>query len=338
MATMIAAQISKPGGDFELVERSIPEPGAGEVRIKIEACGICHGDAVVKGGKFPGLKYPRVPGHEVAGTIDKIGPEVTAWKEGERVGAGWHGGHCFECDRCRAGDFMMCSNALVTGLSHDGGYAEYMVSPQEALARIPDELNTVEAAPLLCAGLTTYNALRHAAAEPGSLVAILGLGGLGHMALQFADKFGFRTIAISHSGDKEHLAFQLGADLFIDSSKANPAEELMRLGGASAILATAPNSRMIADLVPGLGVNGRLVIVSAPMEPMNISPVQFLMNRRGVQGWTAGTAKESEDTMRFCVLKDVRAMIETYPLDKVNDAYEQMITNKARFRVVLKIA
>ena len=335
MATMKAVQVSKAGGSFEIVEREIPQPGPMQVRIKVQACGICHSDALVKEGYWPGIKYPRVPGHEVAGVIDEIGAGVTIWKKGQKVGVGWHGGHCFECDACRRGDFISCQNEKITGISYDGGYAEYMIAPEEAVAAMPDGLSAHEAAPLLCAGITTFNALRNAGARPGDVVAVQGIGGLGHLGVQYASKMGFHTVAIGRGGDKEALAKKLGADRYIDSSATDAAGELKKLGGARIILATAPDSKTIASVVDGLSVNGKLLIVAAPGEPMLVNPVALIMGRRGIQGWPSGIAPDSEDTMRFSARTKVLPMIERYPLEKAAEGYQQMISGKVRFRVVL---
>lgn len=334
MTTMRAAQISRPGGDFELVERDIPVPREGQVRVKVEACGICHGDSVVKEGLMPGIPYPRVPGHEIAGRLDDIGPGVQGWQVGQRVGLGWHGGHCFTCAPCRQGDFVNCAQGRITGISSDGGYAEYVVAAQEAVALIPDELDAVTAAPLVCAGLTTFNALRHSVARPGDLVAIQGVGGLGHMAIQYARRMGFQTVAISGGPEKEALARQLGAHHYIDAGAADLVAELQRLGGATVILATAPSAAAMAAAVNGLGPNGQLMVVAAS-EPLAISPFSLIGGKHSVTGWNAGHAKDSEDTLNFSVLTGVRPMVETFPLDRVAEAYAHMMTNKARFRVVL---
>ncbi|MFB3078160.1 MAG: alcohol dehydrogenase, partial [Lysobacterales bacterium] len=337
MPKMKVMQISRAGGDFELVEREIPEPQQGQVRLKVEACGICHADVFVKDGLWPGIEFPRVPGHEVVGRIDKIGAGVTAWKKGQHVGVGWHGGHCFHCDPCRVGDFMNCQEQTVTGIGNDGGYAEYMVTHQEALARVPDELNSSEAAPLLCAGITTYNALRNSGARGGDLVVIQGIGGLGHLGIQFSHKLGFKTVAVSRGKDKENLARELGADMYIDTDDGDTAQVLMGMGGARVILATAPNSKAISSLVDGLGVNGKLMVVAAPDEPIEVSPLQLILGRKSIQGWPAGNAKDSEDAMNFSVTTGVRPRIETFPLEKAGEAYERMMSNRARFRVVLSV-
>ena len=335
---MKAVQVGKAGGKFEMVERAVPEPGRGQVRIRVEACGICHSDALVKEGHWPGLQYPRVPGHEVAGRIDAAGAEVTLWKPGQRVGVGWHGGHCFVCDACRRGDFLLCAAGKVTGITFDGGYQEYMLVPAEAVAAIPEDLPAAEAAPLLCAGITVYNALRHAGARAGDLVAVQGIGGLGHLGIQYARQMGFRTVAIGRNPDKEPLARKLGAHDYVDSAAGDPAQALQKLGGARLILATAPDAKSMSALVEGLGVDGKLLVVGASMEPLTVTPLQLIHNRRTIQGWPSGTAKDSEDTMRFSVLTGVRPMIERFPLEKAADAYERMITGNARFRVVLTVA
>ena len=335
MARMTAVQANKPGGEWELVERDIPSLGPGMVRIKVEACGICHSDAFVKEGHWPGIQYPRVPGHEISGRIDEVGPNVTIWKKGQRVGVGWHGGHCGRCESCRRGDFVMCQYEKVTGISYDGGWAEYVAVPAEAVASLPDELSAEEAAPLLCAGVTTFNSLRHSGAKAGDLVAIHGIGGLGHLGIQFAAKLGFKTVAIGRGKDKEPLAKKLGATQYLDASSANPAETLMKMGGARVILATAPDSKAISSIVDGLGVNGKLLIVAAPGDPITVNPIALIGKRASVQGWPSGMATDSEDTLRFSALTGVRPMIERYPLAKAADAYQQMMGGKARFRVVL---
>jgi 2-desacetyl-2-hydroxyethyl bacteriochlorophyllide A dehydrogenase len=337
MAKMRVMQITRPNGPFELVERDIPEPARGQVRIKVDACGICHSDVVVKDGLFPGLHYPRVPGHEIAGRVDAVGEGVANWKSGQRVGVGWHGGHCFVCDPCRRGDFILCQNEKITGLSFDGGYAEYMVAPAEAVAALPDNLPADEAAPLLCAGITVYNSFRNAGARAGDVVAIQGIGGLGHLGIQYARQMGFHTVGIGRGGDKEPLARKLGAHTYVDTSANPPASQLQKFGGARVILATAPDSKAIAALVGGLAPGGKLVIVGVSPEPLNISLMDLILARRSIQGWPSGTAKDSEDTLRFSVLTGVRPMIERYPLEKATEAYEQMISGRARFRVVLTI-
>jgi len=330
MPTMKAMQISKPKGNFELVERPIPEPGRMQVRIKVDACGVCHSDILVKEGLWPGLPYPRIPGHEVAGRIDSAGADVTQWKPGQRVGVGWHGGHDFTCDACRRGDFILCANEKITSLSFDGGYAEYMIAPAEAVAAIPDDLSPADAAPLMCAGITTYNSLRNAGGRAGDTVAIQGIGGLGHLGIQYARQMGFRTVAIGRGADKEALAKKLGAHIYLDTDTVNPVEALQKLGGAQIILATAPDARSISTLVDGVARGGKM-----PNDPFSISASQIIMPRRNVQGWPSGTAKDSEDTLQFSVLTGVRPMIEKFPLEKAAEAWEQMITGKVRFRAVL---
>ncbi|HMG32957.1 MAG TPA: alcohol dehydrogenase [Blastocatellia bacterium] len=334
---MKVAQIGKAGGAFELVERNIPEPNHGQVRVKVEACGICHSDAVVKEGVFPGIQYPRVPGHEVAGRIDAISGNVTSWKEGQRVGVGWHGGHCFVCELCRRGDFAMCVNRKVTGIDFDGGYGEYMIAPAAALAAIPDDLPAEEAGPFMCAGVTVYNALRNSGARSGDVVAVHGIGGLGHLGVQYARRMGFQTVAINRGNDKEALAQELGAHHYIDSEATDPAAELQKLGGARVILATAPSAQAISALVDGLAVDGKLLVPAAPAEPLMISAMPLIFGRRSVAGWYSGTARDSQDTMEFSKASGVHPMIEKYPLDRVSDAYEQMNSGKARFRAVLTI-
>jgi D-arabinose 1-dehydrogenase-like Zn-dependent alcohol dehydrogenase len=332
---MKTAQISKAKGDWELVERDIPEPGLGQVRVKVDACGICHSDSLVKEGLWPGLQYPRVPGHEVAGRIDAVGENVTAWKTGQRVGVGWHGGHCFVCEPCRRGDFAMCINRKVTGVDFDGGYAEYMNAPAPALAAIPDELPAEEAGPFMCAGVTVYNALRNSGARVGQLVAVHGIGGLGHLGVQYARRMGFKTVAINRGNDKEPLARRLGAHRYIDSVATDASAELQKLGGARVILATAPNAQAISPLVDGLSPDGVLLVPAAPAEPLMISVMPLIMGRRSVAGWYSGTARDSQDTLEFSALSDVHPMIEMYPLDRVAEGYEQMSSGKVRFRVVL---
>jgi len=332
---MKAARISKPGADFEIVEVDAPQPKRNEVLIKVQACGICHSDVFVKDGLFPGIDYPRIPGHEIVGLVESVGEDVTEWKKGQRVGVGWHGGHCFTCASCRRGDFINCQNAQITGISYDGGYAEYMVAPREALALVPESLQSAEAAPLLCAGVTTYNALRNAGGRPGDVVAVQGIGGLGHLGIQYAKKMGFHTIAISSSDDKKALAEKLGADAFIDYKKEDPAKKLQEMGGADIILATAPNSESISALKGGLKSNGKLMIVGVDGAPLEISPMDLIMGKKEVTGWASGTAMDSEDTLNFSALFNATSMVETFPLDKAAEAYDKMIQNKARFRTVL---
>jgi D-arabinose 1-dehydrogenase-like Zn-dependent alcohol dehydrogenase len=332
---MKAAQISKPGGDFEIVEREIPQPGAGEVRIKVLACGICHSDVLTKEGAWPGIQYPRVPGHEIAGVIDELGAGVTFWKKGQRAGVGWHGGQDNTCPSCRRGDFRNCRNLKIPGISYDGGYQQYMVAPVEALVAIPESLSDVEAAPLVCAGITTYNALRHSGAMPGDLVAIQGVGGLGHLGIQFANKFGYKVAAIGRGAENQALAKKLGAHVYIDSKATNAAAALQNLGGAQTILATAPDSKSMSELIDGLGTNGRMVVIGATFDPIQVSPMQLISGVKSIQGWVAGTPADSEDTLRFAELSGVRAMIETYPLEKAAEGYARMMSGQAQFRVVL---
>ena len=336
-ATMKSVQISKPGGDFEIVERPVPTAGAGQIRIAVKACGICHSDVLVKEGLLPGLQYPRVPGHEVAGVVDEVGAGVTTWKKGQRVGVGWHGGHDGTCRECRRGDFRNCRNVKFSGVSYDGGYQQYMVAPVEALVSIPDGLADVEAAPLLDAGITTYNALRNSGAMPGDLVAVQGIGGLGHLGVQFANKFGYHVAAIGRGSENAVLAKKLGAHIYIDTQATNAAQELQKLGGARVILATAPSSKAMSALIDGLGPNGKLVVAGAGPDPIEVTPAQLIFGSKTIQGWASGTPAASEDTLNFCVLTGVRPMIETYPLEKAAEAYARMLSGKAEFRVVLKM-
>src|SRR5918995_5638798 len=335
--TMQAAQISQPGGDWEVVERVMPEPRAGHVRVKVEACGICHSDMFVKEGLWPGLAYPRVPGHEIAGHIDAVGDNVTAWKKGQRVGVGWHGGHDFVCEHCRRGDFGMCANRKVTGIDFDGGYAEYMIAPAEALAAIPDELPAEEAGPLMCAGVTVYNALRNSGARAGEVVAVHGIGGLGHLGVQYARQMGFATVAINRGNDKASLARQLGAHHYIDAIAQDAVTELQKLGGARVVLATAPNAQAISALIDGLSPGGTLLVPAAPAEPLTIRVRSLISGRRSVAGWYSGTARDSQETLAFSWLSAVHPMIEKYPLGRVAEAYEQMHSGRVRFRVVLTV-
>ena len=336
MPRMKAAQVPKPNAEIEIVERDIPDPGPRQVRLKVEACGICHSDVFTVAGLFPGIQYPRVPGHEVVGIIDAVGADVPDWKQGMRVGVGWHGGHCGHCTSCRRGDFVTCVQGQVPGIAYDGGYAEYMIAPFEALALIPEDLKSEDAAPLLCAGITTFNALRHSGARPGDVVAILGIGGLGHLGVQFAAKMGFKTVAIARGADKGPLAKKLGAHIYIDSTAQNAAEELTKLGGAKVILATVTDAKTMSSVVPGLGIDGQLMVVGASADPIEVSPLLLISGRRSIAGWPSGTAPASEDTLRFSVLTDVRPMIEIFPLSKAAEAYQHMMSGKARFRVVLK--
>ena len=334
---MKVVQVPAAGADFQIVEREIPEPGAGHVRIEVQACGICHSDVLTKEGHWPGIRYPRVPGHEVAGVIDALGAGVTGWSAGQRVGVGWHGGHDNTCPECRRGDFINCRNQQIAGISYDGGYQEYMIAPVEALAAIPASLNATEAAPLLCAGITTYNALRHSGARPGDLVAVLGVGGLGHLGIQFASRFGYKVAAIGRGSEDAPLARKLGASFYIDSRAERPAEALRREGGAQVVLATAPSSKAMSELIDGLAPNGKLMVLGAAAEPIEVTPVQLIMGSRTIQGWASGTPSDSEDTLRFAELSGVRPMIETYPLEKAAQAYARMLSGKAEFRVVLEM-
>jgi D-arabinose 1-dehydrogenase-like Zn-dependent alcohol dehydrogenase len=335
VATMKVAQVSKPGGDFQIVEREIPKPGAGQVRIKVQACGVCHSDVLTKEGLWPGIQYPRAPGHEVVGNIDEVGTGVSEWKKGQRVGVGWHGGQDNTCLECRRGDFANCRNVKVAGISYDGGYQQYMVAPVEALAAVPDSLSDAEAAPLLCAGITTFNALRHSGAFPGDLVAVQGIGGLGHLGVQFANKSGYKVAAIGRGSENATLARKLGASVYIDSQATNAAQELQKLGGAKVILATAPNSKAMSELIDGLGPHGRLMVIGAGSDAIEVTPLQLIAGSKTIQGWWSGIPTDSEDTLRFAELTGVRPMIETYPLEKVAEAYERMMSGKAQFRVVL---
>ncbi len=332
---MKAAQVPKPGADFEMVEREIPKPGAGEVRIKVEACGICHSDVLTKEGQWPGIQYPRVPGHEIAGIVDEPGAGVSGWRKGQRVGVGWHGGHDGTCLACRRGDFRNCQNLKVPGISYDGGYQQFMVAPVEAVVAIPESLGAAEAAPLLCAGITTYNSLRHSGAMPGDLVAVQGIGGLGHLGIQFANKFGYKVAAIGRGSENAALAKKLGANVYIDSKSTNAAEALQKLGGAQVILATAPSSKAMSELFDGLGPNGKLMVIGVAFEPLEVTPVQLVNGSRTIQGWATGTSADEEDTLRFAELTGVRPMIETYPLEKAAEGYARMMSGKAQFRVVL---
>jgi D-arabinose 1-dehydrogenase-like Zn-dependent alcohol dehydrogenase len=335
MKRMKAVQVAKANADLEVVERDIPDPKPRQVRIKVQACGICHSDVFTVTGAFPGIQYPRVPGHEVVGIIDAMGADVPDWKMGMRVGVGWHGGHCGHCDSCRRGDFLTCRVGQVPGIAYDGGYAEYMIAPFEALVSIPDDLKSEDAAPLLCAGITTFNALRHSGAHSGDLVAVLGIGGLGHLGVQYANRMGFKTVAIARGADKGPLAKKLGAHIYIDSTSQNAAEELTKLGGAKVILATVTDAKSMSSVVAGLGIDGKLVVLGASVQPIEVSPLLLIGARRSIAGWPSGTAPDSEDTLKFSVMSNVRPMVETYPLAKAADAYQRMMSGKARFRVVL---
>jgi D-arabinose 1-dehydrogenase-like Zn-dependent alcohol dehydrogenase len=332
---MRAVHVKEANGPFELVERDIPEPGAGKVRIKVQACGVCHSDVFTKQGLFPGIQYPRVPGHEVVGVVDQVGDGVPNWKVGQRVGVGWHGGHCGHCPSCRRGDFITCVNAQIPGISYDGGYAEYMIAPFEALALVPDELQAAEAAPLLCAGITTYNALRNSGARAGDTVGILGIGGLGHLGVQFAAKMGCRTVAIARGADKGPLAQELGAHVYLDSTQQDAAAELAKMGGASVILSTVTDAKTISSVANGLGIDGKLIVVGVSHEPIEVSTLLLVGGRRSIQGWPSGTSIDSEDTLKFSALSNVRPMIETMPLERAAEAYDRMMSGKARFRMVI---
>lgn len=335
--SMKAMQVAEAGGPLELVEREIPEPEPGEVRVEVEACGICHSDVFVKEGWMPGIEYPRVPGHEVVGVVDEVGGDVEAWESGERVGVGWHGGHCFTCEPCRDGDFLMCDDEQITGVTFDGGYAEYTTVPAEAVASLPEGVDPVQTAPLLCAGITVYNGMRNSDIQPGDRVAVQGIGGLGHLAVQYADAFGTETVALSRSPDKRELAVELGADHFVDASGGDPAEALQELGGADLIIATAPSAEAITDVVGGLARNGELVVVAAVDDPIEVTPFQLIEPRTSIKGWPSGTAPDSEDTVEFSELAGVEAMVESFDLEDADEAYSQMIDNDVRFRAVLRM-
>ena len=334
---MRAVQVPEAKGPFEIVEREIPEPRAGWVRIKVQACGICHSDSLVKEGQWPGIQYPRVPGHEVIGVVDLVGERVKPWKTGQRVGVGWHGGNCGYCDHCRRSEFFACEVALLTtGISFDGGYADYMIAPAEALALVPEKLSSVESAPLMCAGITTFNALRNSSARPGDVVAVLGIGGLGHLGVQFSTKMGFTTVAIARGKDKEPLAKKLGAIHYIDSREKNPAAELNKLGGANVVIATVTNADAMTAVLGGLAPNGVLMVIGAA-GPLSVDPILLISGCRSVKGWYSGTAIDSQDTLKFSALAGVRSMNEIFPLEKAAEAYERMMSGKARFRVVLSM-
>jgi D-arabinose 1-dehydrogenase-like Zn-dependent alcohol dehydrogenase len=330
-------RVASAGGNFELIEEPTREPAAGYVSVKVQACGICHSDSMTKEGVWPGIVYPRSPGHEIAGIIDALGEGTDPWKVGDRVGIGWHGGHCGKCESCRRGDFITCAKLQIPGISYDGGYAELVSAPIEALAHIPGELAPEDAAPLMCAGVTTFNALRNSGARPGDLVAIQGIGGLGHLGVQFASKFGFETVAIGRGADKKSLALKLGARTYIDARSQDVARELSGLGGARLILATAPDGKAMGSLIDGLGVDGKLIIVGASAEPFAVSSLQLIMLRKSIAGWPSGTATDSEDTLKFAAATGVRPMIEAFPLEQAAQAYEHMISGKVRFRSVLKV-
>jgi len=334
-APMKVALVPKPGADFEKVEREIPKPGMGQVRIQVQACGICHSDVLTKDGTWPGIQYPRVPGHEVAGVIDELGAGVAEWKLGQRVGVGWHGGQDGTCLACRRGDFRNCRNLKIPGISYGGGYQQYMLAPIEALVAMPESLGAAEAAPLLCARITTFNALRHSGAMPGDLVAVEGIGGLGHLGIQFVNKFGYKVAAIGRGSANAALAKKLGANVYIDGKATNAAEALQKLGGAQVILATAPSPKAISELIDGLGPNGKLMVIGVTIDPIEVTPLQLISGSRTIQGWASGTPTDSEDTLRFAELTGVRPMIETYPLERTAEAYARMMSGSAQFRVVV---
>lgn len=334
MPLMKAVQVSAPGADFEIIQKEIPIPGNNEVLIKVQACGICHGDALAKEGHFPGIKYPIIPGHEVVGIVEKAGSMITQWKAGQRVGVGWHGGHCNQCSACRKGDFGACEKSMTTGIHLDGGYAEYMIARPEAIISIPDELNSVDAAPLLCAGRTTFGALKHSGAKGGELVAIHGLGGLGHLAVQYAVKLGFKTVVLSRGKEKEDLAYKLGAHIYIDTDTGDAAKQLMKLGGARVILCTAPNGKAISEIIPGLGRNGQAIIVTGAGDMMQIPPMMLLGGERSIKGFVSGNMEEA---VKFSMLTKVIPMVEVFPLEQAALAYEKMMTAKVHFRSVLKM-
>jgi D-arabinose 1-dehydrogenase-like Zn-dependent alcohol dehydrogenase len=331
---MKALQVNK-AGEWEDIEKNLVEPQAHQVRIKVAACGVCHSDVFVKEKLWPHIQLPRIPGHEVAGVIDKIGANVTKWQQGQRVGVGWAGTHCGQCIPCRKGDFVLCENQQITGVNYDGGYAQYMIAPIEALAAIPDELSFAEAGPLMCAGVTTFNALRHTGASAGDLVVIQGIGGLGHLAIQFANKMGFKTVAISKGADKEALAKKLGAHIYLNADEANLQKEIKKLGGARVILATAPSGKSISPLIGALGNQGELMIVGVSFDPIEVTATDLIMAKRAIRGWASGSAIDIEDTLNFCALTGIRPMIKQYPLPKAKEAYNDMIANKVRFRSVI---
>ncbi len=336
-STMRAMEVQSARSPFTMVERPIPDPGPGQVRIAVEACGICHSDALVKEGHWPGLPYPRIPGHEVVGRVDALGAGVTRWRAGQRVGVGWHGGHCGVCDPCRSGDFILCVREQICGISYDGGYAEHMIAPQEALAAVPDALDAVAAAPLMCAGITTFNSLRNSGARAGDLVAVQGIGGLGHLGIQYARKLGFRTVALSRGAAKRALALELGAHAYVDQAAGDAAAELQKLGGASVILATAPSAELMTRLVDGLARGGTMLVVGATGDPIQVSPLQLIGGRRRIQGWPSGTAKDSEETLAFSALNGVASRNEVFPLEQANEAYARVMANQVRFRAVLQV-
>jgi D-arabinose 1-dehydrogenase-like Zn-dependent alcohol dehydrogenase len=336
---MRVAQVSAPNGPFELVERERPEPGPNSVRVAVEACGVCHSDTLTKMAAFPGMQLPRVPGHEIIGRVDALGPGVDGWKIGERVGVGWNGGYCGKCDPCRRGQFFACvSGPPITGISHDGGYGEAMIAPVSSLARVPDKLSSADAAPLMCAGVTTFNALRRSGARSGDLVAVHGLGGLGHLGVQYAAKMGFHTVAVARGADKAPLAKELGADRYVDSTKEDPARALAAMGGARIVLATVTDADAMSAMIGGLGVEGKLMVLGAPGTPLSVAAFPLIAGCRSVAGWYSGVSIDSEDTLAFSARTGVRSMNEVLPLDEVTEGYDRMMSGKARFRVVLATA
>jgi D-arabinose 1-dehydrogenase-like Zn-dependent alcohol dehydrogenase len=330
-------QVPAAGGAFQMVEKEFPEPGPGHVRIRVHACGVCHSDSLTKEGQWPGIQFPRVPGHEIAGVVDAVGPDVPLFKPGQRVGLGWHGGHCNYCDPCRRGDFVLCQNQPISGINFDGGYADYVIAPANALAFMAPELDDTDAAPLLCAGITTFNALRNSGARAGDTVVILGIGGLGHLAIQYAAKSGYRTVAVARGQDKGPLAKRLGAHIYIDSTTQDPAKELQKIGGANIILSTITSAKGLEWVLDGLAPAGKFIVIGAPDGAISINPFPLLLGRRTVAGWPSGTGMDSEDTLKFSALTGVRSMNEVYPLEKAEEAYQRMMSGKARFRVVLKV-
>jgi len=338
MAKMRAVQVVRAGGPLEIVEREVPEPARGEVRVRIQACGVCHSDSLTVEGQWSGLTFPRIPGHEIAGVIEAIGADVVEWRVGQRVGVGWFGGNCGHCEPCRRGWLIDCRHLRIPGISYDGGYAEAAVAPASALAAIPDELGDAEAAPLLCAGVTTFNALRRSGAMPGDVVAILGIGGLGHLGVQFANKLGFRTVAIARGGDKKALARKLGAHHFIDNATEDVAAALNHLGGARAVLATVTSAKAMTPVIDGLAVRGRLIVIGVDPEPIEVTPLQLISASRSIVGHAAGASIDSQDTLAFSALSGVRPMIETLPLARAPEAYARMMRGDARFRMVLTMA
>ena len=333
-----AMQVPAAGGAIQIIDKEFPDPDTGQVRIRVHACGVCHSDSLTKEGIWPGVQFPRVPGHEVAGVVDAVGPDVTLFKPGQRVGLGWHGGHCNYCPPCRRGDFILCENQPISGINYDGGYADYVIAPANAVAFMAPELNDIDAAPLLCAGVTTFNSLRNSGARAGDTAVILGIGGLGHLAIQYAAKSGYRTVAVARGQDKGPLAKQLGAHVYIDSTTQDPAKELQKIGGANIILSTVTSAKALEWTIDGLAPGGKLIVVGAPDGPVVVNPFPLLLGRRTVAGWPSGTGMDSEDTLKFSALTGVRPMNEVYPLEKAEEAYQRMMSGKARFRVVLQVS